>query len=79
MDELDQKSRSELLQRNEQIKAVSTLMGATALALGTAGFSRWFLLGFDEFVLLWLGWSAALIWAGVKALTMLEAEPRWID
>jgi hypothetical protein len=69
-----QKSRSELLQRNEQVKAVSSLMGNAGLTLAATGLGRWFLLGLDESVMVWLLFSAALIWTGVKALIMLEAE-----
>jgi hypothetical protein len=71
---VDQKSRSEIVQRNEQVKAVSTLMGNAGLTLAATGLGRWFLLGLDEFVILWLLLSAALIWTGVKVLMMLEAE-----
>ena len=71
---MDERSRSELLQRNEQVKAISILMGNAGLALAVSGFGRWFLEGLDEFVMLWLFWSAALTWTGVKALMMLEAE-----
>jgi hypothetical protein len=71
---LDQKSRSELLQRTEQVKAVSSLMSNGGLTLAAAGLSRWFLVGLDEFAMAWLLCSTALIWTGVKALIMLEAE-----
>ena len=71
---MDQRSRSEFLRRNEQVKAVSSLMGNAGLALVAAALGRWFLEGVDEFVMLWLLAGAGLIWTGVTALTMLEAE-----
>lgn len=71
---MDEKSRSELLRRNEQVKAVSSLTGNAGLALAAAGFGRWFLEGVDDFVMFWLLFGAGLIWTGVMALTMLEAE-----
>jgi hypothetical protein len=77
---VEEGSRSDLLQRNEQVKAVSTLAGNAGLALAAAGFGRWFLENLDEFVMFWLLCSAALIWTGVKVLIMLEAEERaWTD
>lgn len=71
---MDQRSRSEVLQRNEQIKAVSTLLTNFGSALSAAGAARWALQALDDQVLLWLIFGAALIWTGVKSLTMLEAE-----
>ena len=58
---MEEKSRSELLQRNEQVKAVSSLTGNAGLALVVAGFGRWFLEGFDDFVIFWLLAGAGLI------------------
>jgi|GEM_PF-6315089 len=71
---MDEKSRSELLQRNEQVRAASTLGGNAGLALAAAGSSQWFFEGVDEYAMLWLLAGAGLMWASVKALTMLEAE-----
>jgi hypothetical protein len=74
MDEVDQRSRSQLIQRNEQVKSISGLTGNAGLALGAAGAGRWFVDGVDEYSLFWLLAGAALMWVGVKSLTMLEAE-----
>ena len=71
---MDEKNRSELFRRNEQVKAVSSLMGNAGLALVAAALGRWFLEGVDAYVMLWLLAGAGLIWTGVTALTMLEAE-----
>lgn len=57
---MDQKSRSEFLRRNEQVKAMSSLMGNAGLALVAAGLGRWFLGGVDEFVMFWLLAGAGL-------------------
>jgi len=50
----DEKSRSELVQRNEQVKAMSSLAGNGGLALFAAGLGRWFFEKLDENVMLWL-------------------------
>lgn len=71
---MDHRTRSEVLQRNEQIKAVSTLLTNFGSALGAAGAARWALQAFDDQVVLWILSGAALIWTGVKLLTLLEAE-----
>lgn len=74
MDEPDRNSRSQLLQRNERVKAVSTLMGNAGLALVAAGLGRWFLEGLDGHGALWLLDGFAIIGVGVTLLTLLEAE-----
>ncbi len=71
---MDEKSRSQRLQRNEQVKAVSNLCGNAGLALFAAGLGRWFFEGLDEHALLWLLDGAAIIGVGVMLLTLLEAE-----
>jgi hypothetical protein len=45
---MDEKSGSELIRRNEQVKAVSSLMGNAGLALVAAALGRWFLEGVDD-------------------------------
>jgi len=49
-----EKSRSEILQRNEQIKAASTLGLNLGTGLVAAGSARWFFDRFDEHVIFWL-------------------------
>ena len=71
---MDEKSLSELLRRNEQIKAASNLAGNAGLALVAAAMGRWFFEGLDEYAILWLLCGTVLMSAGVKALSMLEAE-----
>ena len=71
---MDEKSRSELLQRNEQVKALSTLGMNLGTDLVVAGSGRWFFERFDEHVIFWLLLGAGVIWLGVKGLTLLEAE-----
>jgi hypothetical protein len=71
---VDQKSRSEVLQHNEQIKAASRLNGNIGTALLAAGSGRWFFDRFDENVIFWLLLGAGLIWVSVSVLTMLETE-----
>lgn len=71
---MDEKSLSELLRRNEQIKAASSLAGNAGLALVAAAMGRWFFEGLDENVIFWLLCGTVLMSASVKALTMLEAE-----
>lgn len=71
---MDHTSRSQRLQRNEQVKAVSNLAANGGLALFAAGLGRWFFGTLDEHAMLWLLDGAAIIWAGVMVLTLLEAE-----
>jgi hypothetical protein len=71
---VDQGSRSEVLQRNEQIKALSTLGMNFGSALAAAGAARWFFQGLDDPVLLWLLAGTGIIWVGVRVLSLLEAE-----
>jgi hypothetical protein len=69
-----QRSQSELLQRNEQLKALSTLGLNGGLALIAWGLGRWFLEGLDENVMVSLLVGSGIIWPGVKVLVLLEAE-----
>jgi hypothetical protein len=71
---VEERSRSQLLQRNEQIKALSTLGMNLGTGLLVAGSGRWFFEVLDEYAMLWLLAGTALIWLGVYALTLLEAE-----
>ena len=71
---MDERSRSELLQRNEQVKAGSSLAGNAGLALAAAGAGRWFFEGLDGYAVFWLLAGALAMMVGVRALTMLEAE-----
>jgi hypothetical protein len=67
-------SRSRRLQRNEQLKAASSLIGNVGLALMAAGAGRWFIEGFDAHAMLWLLDGCVIISAGMMLLTQLEAE-----
>lgn len=71
---MDEKSISELVRRNEQIKAASSLACNAGLAVAAAGAGRWFFEGPDGYAILWLLAGAVAMMVGVKALTMLEAE-----
>jgi hypothetical protein len=71
---MDENSRSQLLRRNEQIKAATSLLGNAGLGLFAAGLGRWFFEGFDVHVMLWLLDGVAIIGVGVMLLTLLEAE-----
>jgi hypothetical protein len=71
---VEERSRSQLLQRNEQIKALSTLGMNLGTGLTIAGSGRWFFERFDEHVIFWLTLGSVVIWLGVKGLTLLEAE-----
>ena len=67
-------SRSEVLQRNERIKALSGLCRTFGTALVIAGAGRWFYSAFDEYTILWLLIGALLLWSSLHILTLLEAE-----
>lgn len=71
---MPERSRSQLLQRNEQIRALSTLGMNLGTALLIAGSGRWFFDRFDEHVIFWLALGSVVIGVGVKGLVLLEAE-----
>lgn len=71
---MDDRSHSQLLQRNEQLKAASSVAGNGGLALVAAGLGRWFFEGLDGNVVLWLLVGSVVISASVKVLVLLEAE-----
>jgi hypothetical protein len=67
-------SRSEILQRNERIKALSGLCKTFGSALVIAGAGRWFYAAFDEYIILWLLIGALLLWSSLHVLVLLESE-----
>ena len=71
---MSDRSRSETLRANEQIKTLASVLSNLGTALFAAGFGRWFVNGADLYVLLLFVSVAAFIWVGVKTLTLLEAE-----
>jgi hypothetical protein len=71
---MDERSRSETLRSNERIKAISTILSNLGTALTATFAGRWFLNGFDGYVLIWIVVAMVLIWSGWHVLTMLEAE-----
>ena len=71
---MDQKTRSEILQGNEQIKALSGLTINIGTALLAAAATRWFFERFDENVIFWFVVGVGLIWSAVHGLRLLEAE-----
>jgi hypothetical protein len=73
---MDDRSKSEVLRDNERLKLIASVLTnlGTALMATTAG--RWFLTGFDGFVVLWLVCAVALIWTGVQSLGLLVGEPK---
>jgi hypothetical protein len=71
---LADRSRSETLRANEQIKGIAGVLSNLGTALFASGFGRWFLNGADLYVSLWIVSGAGIIWVGVRALTLLEAE-----
>ncbi|HEX8623288.1 MAG TPA: hypothetical protein VF718_15070 [Allosphingosinicella sp.] len=72
--EAEDRNRSELLRRNQQVKAAANLAGNAGLALTAAGAGRWFFERLDGNAIFWLLAGAVLMLVSVKALTMLEAE-----
>jgi hypothetical protein len=67
---VEESSRSELLQRNEQLKAASSLAGNGGLALVAAALGRWFFEGLDGHVILWLLVGSVIISGGLKVLLL---------
>lgn len=72
--EVSEVTRSEILQRNERIKAVSSVCRNFGTALIIAGFGRWFYVAFDEYTMLWFVSGSVLIWSALHVLTLLESE-----
>jgi hypothetical protein len=67
-------TRSEIFQRNERIKSVSSLCVNLGTALLVAGAARWFYTAIDEYTMLWLISGPVVIWSGLHILALLEAE-----
>jgi hypothetical protein len=67
-------TRSEILQRNERIKAISGLCINAGSALVIAGAARWFYTAFDIYTILWLVVGSVVVWSGLHVLTLLESE-----
>ncbi len=68
------RSRSEILQFNERVKLISSIIANLSTALVAAAFGRWFLSAFDAFVLVWLAIAFVGVSLGVSVLTLLEAD-----
>jgi hypothetical protein len=71
---MSEPSPAEILRANERVKIVSVVSSNLGTALIAASFGRWFLDGFDAYVLTWIIGFALLIWSGWYILTMLKAE-----
>lgn len=67
-------TRSEILQRNEQIKSLSNFGSNAGLALLAAASARWFNVRLDGYVIFWAIAGLALIWSAVHFLTLLETD-----
>jgi hypothetical protein len=62
------------LRWNERLKAGSAVAANLGSALFASGFARWFTLGFDAIVLIWIVVAAMIIWSSNYAMTGLEAD-----
>ena len=67
-------TRSEVLQKNERIKSMSSLCANVGAALMIAGSGRWFYTAIDGNTILRLLVGPVLIWIGLQILSLLEAE-----
>ena len=67
-------TRSEILTKNERIKAISGLCVNVGTALVIAGAGRWFYTCLDIYTILWLIVGPVVVWSGLHVLTLLEAE-----
>lgn len=65
-------TRSELLQRNEQIKGLSGLCVTIGTALFIAGAGRWFHATVDVYTMLWLLIGPIVVWTGLHVLALSE-------
>lgn len=68
------RTRSQILQSNEKLKAAAGVVTNLGAALFATALGRWFLSGFDLFVPLWLAGAINVIGIGINMLTYLEAE-----
>ncbi len=71
---MSERSRAQVLRRNEQLKATSSIVSNLSAALIAAAFARWFAVAFDPFVILWLAVGIVGAAVGVSILMMLETE-----
>lgn len=65
---------SETLRANEWYKGASGVLTNLSSVLVAAAFGRWFVVGFDPFVFLWLVGGGLGLWSGLHLLTVLEAD-----
>jgi hypothetical protein len=70
----DDRSRSQILQANEKTKVWSSVVANLGTALFASGFGRWWLTGFDPWVIVWIVGGGLLIFVGIHLLTFLDAE-----
>lgn len=70
---LGELTRSEILQRNEKVKAVFGMCVNVGTALAIAGAGRWFCTAVDLYTIFWLCIGPIVAWTGLHALTLLEA------
>jgi hypothetical protein len=72
--EVGEYSASEILQRNEQLKALGGICRTAGLSLLIAGSARWFGGHLDFHSIFWLIVGLGGIGIGIGLLTLLEAE-----
>ncbi|HEX8238340.1 MAG TPA: hypothetical protein VF574_01215 [Allosphingosinicella sp.] len=68
------RTRSQILQRNEKAKAWSTIIGNLATTLAIAGFGMLWLNGLVPWPIVWIAFGFAIMMFATELLTDLEAE-----
>ena len=63
-----------ILRRNERVKAASNVTTNLGTAVLAAIAARWYAIGFDPLVVVWLAGGAMIIWTGIHILAALEVE-----
>jgi hypothetical protein len=77
MNSVSERTAAQALRTNERLKALSGMILNLASALLATAFARWFVLGFDPYVFVWLAGALTGMAVGLKMLSYLEEE--WSD
>jgi hypothetical protein len=68
------RARSQILQKNEKAKALSTMVGNLGTALSVAGFGTLWLNGLAPWPIVWIAFGFSTMMFALQLLSDLEAE-----
>jgi hypothetical protein len=69
-----ERTAADRLRTNEKLKVASAVLANVGTALFLSAFGRWFLLGFDTWVAMWIAFSCTIIGVAIQAMSLLEPE-----